>query len=630
MEWKKIEPQVQKLNEGLLELMDGVKVLSEKDTRYPGTNEMFDSSLHHLHNPSYDIVVCGEVKKGKSSLLNAIVGQNVLPVDVNVATSQVFRISHSDEEAFSLVFTDGTQRRISREQLASFGSQVNVNRDGEMDLEDKVLSHIQVEIPVQFLPEHVNLVDTPGLGAVYKSHEWLTQNYVRNAAAVLFVFEASQPMMDIEKTFINKVLDITPHVMFVMTKIDLVAASEWTLQQQRLEDSLAEIFKARNLPAPKVFPISSKALMEAATEDEEDFRLENIRTSMFPILKDELMSMIVRAVALGRSSVGMYEAQGQVLKLHGSISDLLKVAAEEGKSLDQQLRSDKQAKQQELQEEWGNNSKKTKDTLSAIGNICNIVNNRVDQMFRMSSTIRQQYISRIDTINSMAEIRSMCNDLPSAVSHDVAQQWESIMRDAVNETSAILQTAVSHIDRTTLDADSDLASVDMLEVTSAQRLNTIRTVIGTGSMGVLIGSIVFPPIAIIAGIGAAVWAWFAGTQNEIQRNKSNLKQKLNELMDKLCGSLKDARDGNRLSVVGEFVNNLRQNAEETLQKAVDSKREEIQNQLKNLEEQAKKGMAEKREECMTLQADLRQCNELVAKTKTLGMLKKQIEDGIQQ
>lgn len=630
MEWKEIEPQVHKLNEGLLELMDGVKALSEKDARYPVTNEMFDTSLHHLHNPSYDIVVCGEVKKGKSSLLNAIVGQNVLPVDVNVATSQVFRISHSDEEAFSLEFTDGTQRRITREQLASFGSQVNVNRDGEMDLEDKVLSHIQVEIPAQFLPEHVNLVDTPGLGAVYKSHEWLTQNYIRNAAAVLFVFEASQPMMDIEKAFINKVLDITPHVMFVMTKIDLVAASEWTLQQQRLEDSLAEIFKARNLPSPKVFPISSKALMDAATEDEEDFKLENIRTSMFPILKDELMSMIVRAVALGRSSVGMYEAQGQVLKLHGSISDLLKVAAEEGKCLDQQLRSGKQTKQQELQEEWGNNSKKTKDTLSAIGNICNIVNNRVDQMFRMSSTIRQQYISRIDAINSMTEIRSMCNDLPSAVSHDVAQQWESIMRDAVNETSAILQTAVSHIDRTTLDADCDLASVDMLEVTSAQRLNTIRTVIGTGSMGVLIGSIVFPPIAIIVGIGAAVWAWLAGTQNEIQRNKSNLKQKLNELMDKLCGGLKDARDGNRLSVVGEFVNNLRQNAEETLQKAVDAKREEIQNQLKNLEEQAKKGMAEKREECMTLQTDLRQCNELVAKTKRLGTLKKQIEDELQQ
>ena len=162
--------------------------------------------------------------------------------------------------------------------------------------------------------------------------------------------------------------------MFVMTKIDLVAASEWTKQKQRLEDSLTEIFRERNLPLPKVFPISSKALMDAAIEDEEDFKLENIRSSMFPILKEELMAMIVRAVALNYSSVGLYEAQGQVLKLHASISELLKVTAEEGKIFDQQLRNDKQAKQQELQEDWGNNSKKTKDTLSAIGNICNIVN----------------------------------------------------------------------------------------------------------------------------------------------------------------------------------------------------------------------------------------------------------------
>lgn len=171
MEYNEIEPHIQNLNKGLLDLMDSVKILSEKDNRYPNPSELFKTSLDNLMNPSYDIVVCGEVKKGKSSLLNAIVGQNVLPVDVNVATSQVFRICNSKHEVFSLVFTDGSKREITREQIASFGSQVNVNRDGEMDLEDKILSYIQVEIPAQFLPEHVNLVDTPGLGAVYKSHE---------------------------------------------------------------------------------------------------------------------------------------------------------------------------------------------------------------------------------------------------------------------------------------------------------------------------------------------------------------------------------------------------------------------------------------------------------------------------
>lgn len=101
-------------------------------------------------------------------------------------------------------------------------------------------------------------------------------------------------------------------------------------------------------------------------------------------------------------------------------------------------------------------------------------------------------------------------------------------------------------------------------------------------------------------------------------------------MDKLYGSLKDARDGNKLSVVGEFVNSLKHNAEESIQNAVDLKRKEILHQLKMLEEQAKKGLAEKRKECISLQVDLRQCNELVAKTKTLGVLKKNIEEQIVQ
>ena len=124
-------------------------------------------------------------------------------------------------------------------------------------------------------------------------------------------------------------------------------------------------------------------------------------------------------------------------------------------------------------------------------------------------------------------------------------------------------------------------------------------------------------------------AFIAGEENKIQRNKANLKQKLNELMDRLCSSLKDARDCNRLSVVGEFVKSLKQNSEKVIQDAVDAKRKEIQQQLAALETQAAKGVAEKRQECVALQADLKTCNELVAKTKELGALKATIEEQIQ-
>ena len=68
MNWKDIEPQVLKLNTGLLNLMEQIKSLSSKDRRYPKTSEAFNTAYDHLEHPTYDIVVCGEVKKGKSRL----------------------------------------------------------------------------------------------------------------------------------------------------------------------------------------------------------------------------------------------------------------------------------------------------------------------------------------------------------------------------------------------------------------------------------------------------------------------------------------------------------------------------------------------------------------------------------
>lgn len=629
MNWKDIEPQVLKLNTGLLNLMEQIKSLSSKDRRYPKTSEAFNTAYDHLEHPTYDIVVCGEVKKGKSSLLNAIIGQNILPVDTNVATSQVFRISNSSKESFSLVFTDGTTRTITREQLSTFGSQVEANQNGMPDLGNRILSHIQVNVPVQFLPAHVNLVDTPGLGAVYKSHEWLTQNYVKKASAVVFVFEAGQPMVELEKTFINKVLDVTPHVMFVMTKIDTVMASAWAAQKSRIEESLAAIFKERHLPEPTVFPISSKALMDAAEEDEEDFKMENIRTSMFPVIKDELMAMIVRTMAMSHSSIALYEAQGQLLKARTVIVDLLKTAAEEGRHLDQQFKAGKLAKQQELQDEWGENSRQNNAIAQKVSDVCNIVGNRVDQMFRLTSPIREQYMSRIEAITSMDGVKKMCESLPSAVTKDILQQWESIMRDAIDEVSAVLQNAISDIDRTSID-EAYPVKFETLEMTSSQRLNNIRNVLGTGLMATGITTAICPPIGLMVGIGSAIWAWFAGKDDQVQRNKVNLKQKLSEQMDKIYHALKDARDYNRVSVVSEFIGNLKRNAEETIQNAVNAKKQEMKEQLQDLEEQANKSIAEKRAEYERLKADQVSWNALIEQTKELCSLRESIEEQISQ
>lgn len=87
MTYKEIEQQVSQLKEGLVTVMDRINDLSGKSENYPKPTESFRYIQQTMSHPNYDIVVCAEVKKGKSTLLNAIIGQDILPVDNEIATS---------------------------------------------------------------------------------------------------------------------------------------------------------------------------------------------------------------------------------------------------------------------------------------------------------------------------------------------------------------------------------------------------------------------------------------------------------------------------------------------------------------------------------------------------------------
>lgn len=201
MERKELESKTTNLRTLLLKIANKIKheSLSENSSKVDTT---FTVAADLLSNPTYDIVVCGEVKKGKSSFLNAVIGQDILPTAVREATSQVFRISNSKEESFALVFTDGTSAPITKEELSRYGSQVDADLLGEPIFKNKFLEYIQVNLPIEFLPEGVSLVDIPGLGALYESHERITNQYVKNAAAVIFVLDPSGTLVKPEQTFL--------------------------------------------------------------------------------------------------------------------------------------------------------------------------------------------------------------------------------------------------------------------------------------------------------------------------------------------------------------------------------------------------------------------------------------------
>lgn len=169
----------------------------------------------------FNIVVLGEVKKGKSSFINALLGvENLVPVDTGIATSCVYRIKYGEQLSYTVHFFCSPEadtparapQTIEANEVAAYGTEKG------NPMNEKEVDYIEITCPSEFLRSGFCIVDTPGLGGMYKAHRAITYRYVSQADAVFFVTDHKAPIGHLECGYIKDVLEVTPHLYFVQTK----------------------------------------------------------------------------------------------------------------------------------------------------------------------------------------------------------------------------------------------------------------------------------------------------------------------------------------------------------------------------------------------------------------------------
>ena len=201
------------------------------------------------------VVIVGETNRGKSSLLNALIGSpGASPVDAGVATCTYLLFSYADEPQAVGHFGNGmADITFPVDRLAAFATV-----DGEPDGDLPPPRWIEVGLPAPLL-RTVNLVDTPGVGGLVAAHAELAAEAAAGATALLFVVDASAPFTRGELDFLDLVGDRVDAVHFAVTKTD--AYRGWREIVQADRDLLAR-YVPRFTDAP-FHPVSSR-LAEAA------------------------------------------------------------------------------------------------------------------------------------------------------------------------------------------------------------------------------------------------------------------------------------------------------------------------------------------------------------------------------
>lgn len=206
---ERLDPQ--KLIRRTLGLANSVHEFVEK-ANLAGGDEIAAEARRWEHDAT-TVVVAGEVKRGKSSLVNALVGSELLPVDVDVATAVPIALSRSDDPRITVTrFRDGETRTENIDE-SSFATAAT----GQAPFEDAI--SITLEAPV--VPPGIVLVDTPGVGGLSPGHRDLTMSTIGSADALIVVLSAVEPPTRAELDFLAEATDRIDRIMLVASRSDL-------------------------------------------------------------------------------------------------------------------------------------------------------------------------------------------------------------------------------------------------------------------------------------------------------------------------------------------------------------------------------------------------------------------------
>lgn len=180
-----------------------------------------------------DIAVFGQFKSGKSSLLNAVVGNDVLPVGVLPVTMVVTRLSAGPMLAVRVTRLDGSVEEVEPTAIADFVAESrNPNNRRSVAIVD-VLTPALSELP------GLRLVDTPGLGSVLAHNTQSTREWLPNVAVALVAVSAERPLSDEDRQLIAELRPHAPRVCVVLTKVDLLTEAQRQEVREFVSDRLA-------------------------------------------------------------------------------------------------------------------------------------------------------------------------------------------------------------------------------------------------------------------------------------------------------------------------------------------------------------------------------------------------------
>jgi len=255
-----------------------------------------------LEEEAFNLVVLGQFKRGKSTFINALLGESILPTAITPLTSVVTILRYGPKLKVEVEYLNGRLEEIDIAGLAAFIT------ERENPQNKKEVKEVTVFYPSQYLKGGVRIIDTPGAGSVYSHNTEAAYAYLPYVDAGIFVVSVDPPLSRSEHQFLKDVRDFVDKVFFVLNKIDQVSDSD---QKESLEFTSRIIEEEVGPGKVRIYPLSARWALEGKKAGDDLL----VARSLLPAFEKQLLDFLARE-------------KGRVL-LQSVVNNLLKLISDE-------------------------------------------------------------------------------------------------------------------------------------------------------------------------------------------------------------------------------------------------------------------------------------------------------------
>jgi len=225
------------------------------------SKEMVQLVGNKLEANIFSLVIVGQFKRGKTTFINALLGQDLLPTSIIPLTSIITVIKYGEKLNAVAFMNDSSKKEIPIKDIQLYVTEKHNPKN------EKGVNRVEISFPSTYLKSGVQIIDTPGVASIHEHNTKTTYQYLPQADAAIFLVSVDPPLTQAELIFLQDLKKNVSKVFFIQNKIDIVNNVD---RQESLTFTKKVIEEQAGFENITIYPLSAKDALESKTQNDSE------------------------------------------------------------------------------------------------------------------------------------------------------------------------------------------------------------------------------------------------------------------------------------------------------------------------------------------------------------------------